>query len=703
MKKKFIILMVLFSLSFVLFGCKEDKTTTDTIEETTEETTEEMTTTEDKGDEKGYYTVKEIKNSPIGKAYFTEGVVIAIGEEGFLIYDESDFIYINLGKKPSVAVNDLIQVIGTSSLYKNEIQLENIVLILKITAVEGYEFEVIKLNSKNINEYMTNYNVGDYIKLSGTLTFEDDLIKLNIHNSSISGILNIIEVDDDLFDKNVTIEGFMINVIDDSLNIIVSSITKTQGTLDSLPLTILTINDLHGYIEQDEYGKNGISNMAYLVNEIRDENDYDDVILIGNGDLFQGAFLSNRSYGEVIIDCMNAMEFDAIGIGNHEFDWGIEKILQYFDGIEENGEANFPLLNANIYSVDDDSLLTVDNGNVLESYVVEREGVEVGIISYIGNVYKSIAYDKVREYYFDLNIAYSVEKVASNLKKEGVDFIIVNIHGGSSNVYNYEYNQELADLKDKNGNYLVDVVINGHTHSKTMGQISRSGATSMPVIQAGEYGNYLGRITLDLDLIDMKVTSFEMEHLSVSYAGTKHDETVQAIVDDYKERYPDEFLAVAGESIKYRNDYYNWIGNVMLATTGADIAVHNTGGVRSTGNVTEGQNVMLSQLYEISPFDNNIYLLEVTYYELKELLDREVFYSLRDGIELKPSGTYTLAVISYVYYWDQLDGVRNENYDIDTNLFIRDILVEDIKAKNELGQTFAPISNPEATIGKLFK
>lgn len=66
--------------------------------------------------------------------------------------------------------------------------------------------------------------------------------------------------------------------------------------------------------------------------------------------------------GLAVIECMNMMNFDVMGIGNHEFDWEIDTILQYFDGNTENGEANFPLLNANIYLYSDDSLLTVFGG-----------------------------------------------------------------------------------------------------------------------------------------------------------------------------------------------------------------------------------------------------------------------------------------------------------------------------------------------------
>ena len=86
--------------------------------------------------------------------------------------------------------------------------------------------------------------------------------------------------------------------------------------IESMELTILSVNDLHGYIEQDNKGYGGLSNMAFKINEIRNENKYDDVVLIGNGDLFQGTAISNMTQGAAVIECMNAMEFVSIPQSN---------------------------------------------------------------------------------------------------------------------------------------------------------------------------------------------------------------------------------------------------------------------------------------------------------------------------------------------------------------------------------------------------
>ena len=127
---------------------------------------------------------------------------------------------------------------------------------------------------------------------------------------------------------------------------------NTNPSFTGTNLSIVAFNDTHGYIMQNEYGQYGISNVAHLVDEIRAEKGEDNVLLIANGDMFQGTGLVRMSYGEVMIEVMNEMGFDACCLGNHEFDWDLPVILNYFDGEKENGEANFPLLNANVYQDD---------------------------------------------------------------------------------------------------------------------------------------------------------------------------------------------------------------------------------------------------------------------------------------------------------------------------------------------------------------
>lgn len=468
---------------------------------------------------------------------------------------------------------------------------------------------------------------------------------------------------------------------------------------DIIPLSILSINDLHGYIEQEEDGSEGLSNAAYLINQIRNEDDLDNVILIGNGDMFQGTFISNMTQGRVVIDAMNEMVFDAMGIGNHEFDWGIDVILDYFDGNPDNGEANFPLLNANIFVKSNDNLLTVDGGKVYDQVVIEREGIQIGVISYIGDVYRSISYERVQDYYFDLDIAGSVSRIGQSMKDSGVDVIIVNIHGGSgSKIQDYDYNVQLAQLKDADGEYLVDAVINGHTHRYQYGTINRSGGVSMPVVQAKANGEFIGRITLNYQTKTNDIVSYRVDVIDVSDARYQYDSNVEAVIQRHRNQIEDIALVEAGETIKNRSQFYNWIGNVMMAATGSDIAIHNNGGVRGDGDIMAGEDIYISQMYEISPFDNPIFVFEATYDELRSLLKNSSLFYTKTA---ESKSVYRVAIISYVYYnYKEMNNLRDRG--TDTGLYIRDILVEDLRLKGEQGIIFRPSTDPSASIGNLW-
>ncbi|HPJ24295.1 MAG TPA: metallophosphoesterase, partial [Bacillota bacterium] len=416
--------------------------------------------------------------------------------------------------------------------------------------------------------------------------------------------------------QEVTLQGYALYLSGSTthyFNILVKdvSVATTSSVFD---LTILEVNDLHGYIEQDDDGTGGISNMAYLIDQIRADNPLDDVVLIANGDMFQGTAISNMTYGLAVIECMNMMDFDVMGIGNHEFDWTIENILAYFDGDESNGEADFPLLNANIYLLADDMLLTVIDGNMFTYTIIEREGVQIGVISYVGNIYYSISQVVVADYYFDLDIAGSVTTIANDLRDAGVDIVIVNIHDGdSSGVEYYSVNNQLAQLKATDGTYLVDAVINGHTHSYQTGSISRTNGVAMPVVQAGGKGNAFGEIVLTIDTDTMTVTASTVQLVYVDTAGTNHDTEIENYITNLKEELGNETLAVAGETISNTEELEDWVGNVMMASTGAQVAISNHGGIRATGGITAGEDVTLSQMYEISPFDNKLIVMELSY------------------------------------------------------------------------------------------
>ena len=468
-----------------------------------------------------------------------------------------------------------------------------------------------------------------------------------------------------------------------------------------IKITTLELNDVHGYIEQVN-GMNGISNASYLINQIRDEDDLDNVVLAANGDIFQGTAISNLTRGRSIIDIMNAMEFDFMGIGNHEFDWGLEEIFKYFDGNSQNGEANFPLINSNVYFKDTGRVVLYDGYNIVESLMIEKEGVKIGIVSCIGMLKSSILATRTEDYNFE-SIVSTATPLCKDLKDNGADIIIVNLHDGSSaGVNDYATNSTLANIKYK-GKNLIDAIINGHTHNNQFGYAERDGA-DVPITQAACNCTYLGELNLYFDkelgqVVYSKVATYNLQYT----VGRNYDESIQNIVDQKYNEVKDqieETYCIASATVSQKNSLFDWAANVMLTSVGADCAISNTGGIRSTGKITKGEGIKLGNMFEIIPFDNEIILCEVSGAVLKTYLQTTSnYYGLKDGISISTisnSKTYKVAVIDYVYYGNYF--MTNAN-PVNTHVIYREALIEDLKLRD----TFNVNTDKVAVVGLLYQ
>ena len=467
-----------------------------------------------------------------------------------------------------------------------------------------------------------------------------------------------------------------------------------------IKITTLELNDLHGYIEQ-ENGRKGISNASYLINQIRNEDNLDNVVLVANGDIFQGTAISNLTRGRSLIDIMNAMEFDFMGIGNHEFDWGIDEIFKYFDGDNSNGEANFPLVNSNVYFKDSGRVVTYDGYNIVESLMIEKEGIKIGIVSCIGMLKSSILATRTENYNFEAIVS-TATPLCKELRDNGADIVLVNLHDGSSaGVSDYAVNSSLASIKYK-GKNLIDLIVNGHTHTNQFGYVERAD-NDLPITQAACNCQYLGELCVYFDktigsVVYSRVTTYDIKNT----VGTNYDSKIQAIVDEKYNEVKDqieESYCKATATVSQKNQIFDWAAQVMLTVVGADCAISNTGGIRSTGGIKNGEDIKLGNMFEIIPFDNEIILCEVSGAVLKTYLQTTSnYYGLKQGIDvssLSNSKTYKVAVIDYVYYGSYFMANANP---VNTHVIYREALIEDLKLRS----TFNINSDKTAVVGLLY-
>ena len=189
-------------------------------------------------------------------------------------------------------------------------------------------------------------------------------------------------------------------------------------------LTILHTNDLHAHLfpriapwisESRKIG--GFANLATLVKQEKQSNP--SAILIDAGDYFSGPYVSTLTEGEAVIKSMNYLGIDAACIGNHEFDHGWDNML------EQIKEAEFPILNGNIFYEGTDKLVW-DNPYI----ILEREGLKIGIIGLHG---KFAFYDTTNSKMTEGIEARDEEKYLRQYIEELesiTDLIILSVHQG---------------------------------------------------------------------------------------------------------------------------------------------------------------------------------------------------------------------------------------------------------------------------------
>ncbi len=367
-------------------------------------------------------------------------------------------------------------------------------------------------------------------------------------------------------------------------------------------LDIYYINDFHGSIleDGDKLGFANIANLLITQKELYPEN----TVILAGGDILQGSALSNYYYGLSTINMMSEMYFDALTFGNHEFDWGLETITNYFDDDLDNGEADFSLLGANIFYK---NTTTIPDG--IEPYIIiERGDLKIGIIGTIGyGLEGSIATSKIEDYEFGSPVAIIRDYAYLLRTTMDVDIIIVSSHDTGGGL-----NQQLAALT---GEYKIDAIFNGHNHSAYA-----ESNLGIPVLQSGSNGRNVGHVRLELT--NNVLTGFTVENLDSSSSELLRspNDLVEGIIAGYQLETDSLFnvpLITTGEYLSVFT-LSNWIAKMMRISTGADIGFQNGGGTRRS--VSDDTVMNLGLLYEIWPFDNVVKTVYLTGSQIKDLM-----------------------------------------------------------------------------------
>lgn len=532
--------------------------------------------------------------------------------------------------------------------YQTSASIDVLIREVEVTVI----FEVPTSFSYTIGEDLPNYLEGITAKYSNGESLLDDVF-----------------IDDSLVDYEyvgtyeITIEIVTLPDVEKLTSYVVVQEPQAENEID---FNIFYLNDFHGAVLNDGGGQMGL---AYIGNLIIDEklNNNDTTLFITGGDMLQGQLISNYYHGANIIEMFNDMELDAFVVGNHEFDWGIDKVTQYFDGTH-NIQANYPLLGANVYDKATNQL-----ADGFEPYtIVEKSGVKFAIIGLMGyGLESSIAYARVKDYEF----IDPVERTSYYAKKarveDGADIIIAVNHHQSD-----YYNKAVANFK---GDEKVDMIFNAHTHRQYIDNINGT-----PIMQSGANGQFVGKVNISYHMQD-GILDISMENLNTYYEprlntpnpmlASKIDGFYESICHLY------EPIMVSNQNAD-RVTLAAYIGKLMQAKFGADIGLHNIGGTRA--NIFQYEELSYAKLHAISPFDNSVVLVDVKGYELLNIVGDEnpQFKAGLSWLNFDENATYTLATNDYMF--GAIELLRNKEDAIFTQVSVLDLFVETVTNQSEV-------------------
>jgi len=356
---------------------------------------------------------------------------------------------------------------------------------------------------------------------------------------------------------------------------------------DPATITIVHTNDIHGRIIDGI----GFAKMGTKIEEIRKENP--NVLLLDAGDPFHGLPIATISQGKTMVEVMNALKYDAMALGNHDFDYGQERLLELKD------MAGFPILSANTFRE--------DGSNLLPSYIIkEFDGVKVAVF---GLTSRNTSFEtnpkNVKGLTFRDPIAVAKEMV-NQLEKQA-DVIVLLSHLGLDN----PICTSATVAKKVPG---IDVIIDGHSHTE-LEEGMVVGETL--IAQTGAHLNNLGIVTLTVknDTITKKAELFSKE----AAASLVEDQEILTLVKEIQAESEQTASVVIGNTPVRLNglredvrtgetNLGNLITAAMLKTSGADIAFTNGGGI--TGSIEAGD-ITVGDIIRVMPYGNSVVTKEV--------------------------------------------------------------------------------------------
>ena len=409
----------------------------------------------------------------------------------------------------------------------------------------------------------------------------------------------------------------------------VAALAVTSGMAAAdYSLTILHTNDFHARFEpiskydsgcsaeDNAEGKcfGGSARLQTAIDAARTRTN--NSILVDGGDQFQGTLFYTYYKGALAAEMMNQMGYDAMTVGNHEFDDGPEVLRGFMDAV------NFPILMSNA-DVSGEEMLA---GKLAKSTVIERGGEKLGLIGLTPHDTDELASPGPNVVFTDPVSA--VQGEVDKLAEMGVNKIIVLSHSG--------YGVDLRVAAETTG---IDVIVGGHTNTLLSNSNERAEGPyptmvgSTAIVSAYAYGKFLGELNVTFNDAG-EVTEAVGEPIIMDAAVAQHESTVARIaeaavpLEEVRNRVVAETAeAIDGERGSCRAAECamgNLIADAMLARVkdqGIQIAIQNGGGIRASIDAGE---VTMGEVLTVLPFQNTLSTFHVTGAVVVEALENGV-------------------------------------------------------------------------------
>ena len=385
---------------------------------------------------------------------------------------------------------------------------------------------------------------------------------------------------------------------------------RPQPTTAAAPpaLVVHYFNDWHGHLEPfprpDAEGLvGGASRLATVIAQRRAAAQAvgADTLLLEAGDVLQGTPMSTAFRGEPDFALLERFGVDAMSLGNHEFDFGVETLRARME------QVSFPVLAANVRHADGSPFAG-------ESVVLTtpRHGLRVAVLGLVTADTRVTTHPRnVVDLTFEDPVATAARLVPELAASS--DFVIVVSHCGAA------VDRRVAAVPG------IDFVVGGHDQ-RLIDPPLRVG--DVPIVQAYEWGEYLGEATFTV-AADGSLAWAGNRYVRVT-ADVPEDGEVAALVADYRERLGQELDRVVttaavrldGQAVRREEtNLGNLVADALLQASGAEIAVINAGAIR--GSIEAGP-VTLERLMTVLPFENRLVVVPLTGAELRSMLVQSV-------------------------------------------------------------------------------